>query len=82
MRAVPALILPDSAAAGSCVFTRPMRGSITWDPSSTRIAPVVNRHDTRARRRDLKQGKPVFGPRRFPAGASQHSYEHMFADSG
>ena len=27
--AVPALILPDSAATGSCVFTRPMRGSTT-----------------------------------------------------
>ena len=36
-------------------------------PSCTRIAPVVNRHDTRDRRRDLNRGKPILGPRRLPA---------------
>ena len=49
---------PGSTAVDSCVLTRPMRGSTTWCRSSTRIAPVVNRHDTRVRRRDLNRGKP------------------------
>ena len=38
-----------------------MRGSTTWDRSSTRIAPVVNRHENRERRRDLNRGNPSSG---------------------
>jgi hypothetical protein len=74
MRTVPALILPDSAIACSCVFTRPMRGSTTWDRSSTRIAPVLNRQDTRARRRDLNRGNPILAPRRFPDLLADHCF--------
>jgi hypothetical protein len=74
IRAAPAPIRLSSAVVGSCVLTRPMRGSTTCMRSSTRIAPVVNRHDTRPRCRDLNRGKPVFGPRRFPDLPCDHCF--------
>ena len=33
---------------------------------------MVNRHDTRARRRDLNQGNPILAPRRFPDRLADH----------
>ena len=40
----------------------------------TRIAPVLNRHDTRARRRDLNRGNPILAPRRFPDLLADHCF--------
>ena len=62
-------ILPDSRLvsreAFSCSFTWPIRGS-TACRSSQRNAPVVNRTERCALRRDLNRGNPAGLPFRFP----------------
>jgi hypothetical protein len=73
IRPPPAATRPLSATVGSWVLTRPTRGSTTCDRSLTRIAPVVNRHDTRPRRRALNRGNPTFGPRRLPDRDADHA---------
>ena len=56
------------------MWIRPIRGKTTCVASSTRIAPVVNRHDSRAWRRDLNRGNPTLAPRRFPDLLSDHCF--------
>jgi hypothetical protein len=82
IRAAPLRTRFSSAAAGSWVLTRPMRGSTTCVPSCTRIAPVVNRHDTRDWRRDLNRGKPILGPRRWPALLPEYCFNPRARASG
>jgi hypothetical protein len=56
-----------SLRVDSWVLSRPSLGSTTWCRSgSTRIAPVVNRHASRARPLRLNRGKPTRGPARVP----------------
>ena len=49
-------------------------GSTTCVASSARMAPVVNRHDTRDRRRDLNRGNPILAPRRLPDLLADHCF--------
>ena len=64
-RAAPAATRSARRVPGSCSFTRPTRGS-TACRASQRNAPVVNRIDGRAVRRDLNRGNPHGLPFRAP----------------
>jgi hypothetical protein len=67
MRAVPCSSRRASLRVDSWVLTTPMRGSWTCLRSaSTRMAPVVKRQATRARRFLLRRGKPTGRPLRRP----------------
>ncbi len=64
---MPAAIRRWSLRAFSWVRIMPNLGSVTCRRSgSTRIVPVVNRHDSLARRLDLRRGIPTGLPLRMP----------------
>jgi hypothetical protein len=56
----------------SQVFSRPIRGRVTWRSSSTRMAPVVKRQPI-GWPRLRKRGKPTRAPARLPCRLSDHA---------
>lgn len=61
----PRFAAPEQGRGRLVVFTRPMRGSTTWLLSATRIAPVVNRTDSRPRPFFRKRGNSTRRPLRL-----------------